>query len=66
MWKKYILIFEDGGMAQAASISKDEKRACDDGVLEILCIQGRGSVTRYLEGGWHSIDDFCGSQVTTG
>jgi hypothetical protein len=58
--KMYILIFEDGSIAKAKTISDDEIDACDDGTLDIIkviAVDGEPKCTQYHDGDWVELDD---------
>lgn len=43
--KKYIILFEDGEARVAAEISEENKRAADDGVVDIIRLS---DLSRYI------------------
>ena len=52
----YILIFEDGSMVKSASISDEDTKAADDGLVDIIDCDD-DSPLRYFDNGWTDIDD---------
>jgi len=53
----YIIIFEDGNMVHAVTISSGDLEAADMGVLDIVDIRDPTHPLRYFDEGWYSLED---------
>lgn len=51
----YLIIFEDGDMKKAATVSDEDKRSADDGYIDIIDLHAENP-TRRVNGEWHDID----------
>ena len=51
----YILIFEDGSMVKSKTVSDEDFKAADDGLVDIIDV-GDDDPMRYFDSGWTDID----------
>lgn len=50
----YLLIFEDGSIKKARTVSGEDLRAVDDGILQIVVLEASGP-KEYVDGEWLSV-----------
>jgi hypothetical protein len=54
----YLMILESGAKWKSAYFSEEDKKAADDGVLEVIDISRPENPMEYYDDGWHEIDVF--------
>lgn len=50
----YLILFEDYTVKRKLSITDDDKKACDEGVIDIIDIGGDVPKS-YYKGNWHEV-----------
>ncbi len=54
----YLMILESGAKWKSEYFSEEDKKAADDGVLEVIDISRPENPMEYYDDGWHEIDVF--------
>jgi len=52
----YLIIFEDGNSVLVPQISDADKRAADEGVIDLFDVSVADSPTRYINSQWENIE----------
>lgn len=52
----YLFIFEDASIKIGNKFSDEDKESCDDGILEVICIDDTANPMSWYDGKWNTLE----------